>query len=312
MNIRRFGALAVLCLIVGAAVFFAVNTSKSSRTSDKLQVSASFYPLYDIAQNIGGDKVAVTTITPPGAEPHDFEPSPKDLISVEGSDVFIYNGGNFEPWVNDFIKNYAHVAVKASNHVALHHEAEESQEAHEEHADHGSLDPHFWLDPVLAQQITRNIRDGLVKADPANKDYYDKNSEQYIHKLQKLDADYQAGLAQCAQNTVITAHEAFGYVAERYNFTAEAITGISPDEEPSSSKLAKLTEMAKQKQIKYIFFESLVSPRLADTIAQEVGAQTLVFNPLEGLTQDEQKAGKNYLTIQYENLKNLRTALACQ
>jgi zinc transport system substrate-binding protein len=304
MNIKRVIALSGFGILVAAAVFLAVSGNKQEATSNKVTVTASFYPLYDFAKNIGGDRISVANMTPPGSEPHDFEPAPKDIVRAQESDVFIYDGGTLEPWANKFLQDYRHIAVKASKNIQLQNGTGQEGET--------VKDPHFWLDPILAQQIVRNIRDGLAQADPANKSFYTRNANSYIAKLQKLDADYKAGLADCSQNTVIVSHEVFGYVAQQYHFTAEAITGMSPDQEPSSAKMAELASLAKAKGIKYVFFESLVSPRLADTIAQEAGARAIVFDPLEGLTDTAQKQGKNYISVQYENLAALRRALDCQ
>jgi zinc transport system substrate-binding protein len=173
-------------------------------------------------------------------------------------------------------------------------------------------DPHFWLDPVLAQKIVTNIRDGLAKADPSNKDYYARNASAYNAKLAQLDTDYRQGLANCSIHTVISSHDAFSYLGRRYGLTIASIAGLSPDEEPSAGKLAELSRLVRDQGITYVFFESLVSPRLADTIAAETNAKTLVFDPVEGLSNEDQKQGKNYLSVQRENLANLRTALACQ
>jgi zinc transport system substrate-binding protein len=173
-------------------------------------------------------------------------------------------------------------------------------------------DPHFWLDPVLAQEEVQIIRDALIKVDPANAQYYDKNAEGYISQLQALDKKYQDGLASCALKDVVTSHAAFGYLAKRYNLNQIAISGLSPDQEPSSSQMVEIAREAKQKNVKVIFFETLVSPKLAETIAREIGAQTAVFNPLEGLTDQEIKEGKNYISVMEDNLNNLRTALQCK
>lgn len=309
---RKILGLTCLIALVTVSVVALVRNNNQPQTSDKLAVSASFYPLAEFTRNVGGNHVHVTTMTPPGAEPHDFEPAPRDLAAASNARVFIYNGGQFEPWTDKFVSDYRNIAIKASAGIHLHESAEhEDDHASEEH-DHGTADPHFWLDPVLAQTMVRSIRDGLIKADPANSADYTANAQNYIAKLNELDKAYQQGLADCAVNTVIASHGALGYLAERYSFTAESITGISPDQEPSSQKLAELSSLAREKNIRYIFFEHLVSPRLADTIATEVGAQTLVFDPLEGLTKEDQNNGKNYLSIQYDNLKNLQTARACR
>jgi zinc transport system substrate-binding protein len=284
-----------LLLLAGIAAGVAAATQRQSTADDKLSVATTFYPLYDFAQQVGGDKVSVKNLTPAGTEPHDYEPSPQSLVTAERSKVFVYNGGNFEPWTEKFLQNYDHTVVKSSSSISLR--------------DGG--DPHFWLDPVLAQKVVNNIRDGLSKADPANENYYASRAKSYNAKLAKLHDAYRTSLASCQQHTVISSHEAFSYVAARYDFNVEPIAGISPEEEPSIARLSELSALVKTQNLKYVFFESLVSPRLADTIAQETGAKTLVFDPIEGLSAADQKQGKNYISIQYENLDNLRKALAC-
>jgi zinc transport system substrate-binding protein len=314
MKPQRIVLLVALAAIIGLGIFAVTRNDDTQKNSDKLQVAATYYPLYDFARNVAGDKAAVTNITPAGAEPHDFDPSPKTLVDTQKADVFIYNGGTMEPWVDKFIHDYKHVAVKASSGIDLlhgedHHEDEAGSDGHEEEGE--ALDPHFWLDPVLAQKIVNNIRDGLIKADPANKDAYAANAKAYNAKLAQLDSDIKDGLSTCNQNTVISSHEAMSYYAKRYGFTAEAISGISTEQEPSAARMAEIADLVKEKNINYIFFESLVSPRLADTIAQETGAKTLVFDPIEGLSNEGQEQGKNYLSIQKENLRNVELALAC-
>lgn len=304
MKPHKLLTLAGLIIVIGLLIFGIYRKNNATTTASTISVSTSFYPLYDFTRNVGGSHVSVTNITPAGAEPHDYEPSAQDLVRAQKSDVFVYNGGHMEPWTDKFVKEYSHVTVKASAGIALHTATLDGES--------NVKDPHFWLDPVFAQQIVRNIRDGLIKADPAHAADYTKNAANYIAKLQALDHDYATGLQKCQLHAIITSHEAFGYVAARYHFAAHAIAGLSPDSEPSAAKMAELTQLARQQNIHYIFFESLVSPRLADTIAQEVGAKTLVFDPLEGLTNEAQKQGQNYLSVQQQNLTALRTALACQ
>jgi zinc transport system substrate-binding protein len=296
MNRRKIILTVLVLVLVAVGTFFAVRQAATPSSTSNMQVSASYYPLYDFARNIGGSKVQVTNLTPDGAEPHDYEPSPKTLITIQQSDVFVYNGGAMEPWVNTFLNDYTHHKVKASTGIPLHKDK----------------DPHFWLDPIYAQQIVKNILDGLIAADPANKGYYSKNAAAYIGKLTTLGQDFKHGLSACKQDTVISSHDAFSYVADRYNFKIESISGVDPEQEPSAARLAEISQIVNQKQLDYIFFESLVSPRLADTIAQETGAKTLVFEPIEGLSNEDQKQGKDYISVQRENLRNLRTALACQ
>lgn len=315
---RRVLATGIVAILVIGGVLFVVNRNGSDGQDGKLQVTASFYPLYDFATQVGGDKVRVTNLTPAGAEPHDYEPSAKALADARRAKVFVYNGGTFEPWIGSFLADYKNTAVKSSGGLELrageeHSHGEEANEKEEGHETEGEIkDPHFWLDPVLAQQIVRNIRDGFITADPKNRKLYESNAEAYIAKLAALDESFKTGLASCGHRTIITSHDAFSYAAARYNITVESIAGVSPEMEPSASRLAELSKHIREEGISYVFFESLVSPRLADTIAQETGAQTLVLDPIEGVTNEDQKQGKDYISIHKQNLANLRTALACQ
>jgi zinc transport system substrate-binding protein len=306
MNKKKL-AIVITLVVVALGVIVARSQTESAHTDNgKLKVAASYYPLYDFAKNVGGDKIEASNVTPAGAEPHDYEPSPKTLAGIQDVPVFIYNGGHMEPWVDIFLKDYRHDAVRASDGIDLM-TAED-----EDHPSETVKDPHFWLDPVLAQKIVTNIRDGLSHADPANKAYYADKASDYLAKLEQLDAAYRNGLATCKRRTVMSSHDAFSYVGKRYTLTVVSIAGISPEEEPSAAKLAELSDLAKKKGIRYVFFESMVSPRLANTVAAETGAKTLVFDPVEGLSEADQKAGKDYLSVQRENLHNLRTALECK
>jgi len=274
--------------------------------SQKLQAVTSFYPLYDFMKEVGGDKVQVTNITPADAEPHDYDPTPQQLVTAGKAGVFVYDGATLEPWVNKFLPDFKHTIVKASNGVSLQNGLDENGQPAAD-----IQDPHFWLDPVLAEQIIDNIRNGLAKADPTNASYFQGRANLYKSKLIELDHTFQDGLRSCQMRTFITSHAAFGYVAKRYNLEVVNIAGVTPDQEPSAAKLAELATLIRNKGITYVFFETLVSPRLAETIANETGAKTAVLDPIEGLSDEDQKQGKDYLSVQRENLANLRTALAC-
>jgi len=291
---RAWLAIVVLAAVVLGGVLLVASRQDVDSQTDKLQLAASYYPLYEFASRVGGDRIQATTMTPSGVEPHDYEPSARSLARLLGADVFVYNGGSFEPWVPGFLHDYTHTAVKAGQGIGVTRQ-----------------DPHFWLDPILAQQMVVNIRDGLIRADPASAEYYSKQAAQYNAKLAQIDVDFKNGLASCQQHTIVTSHDAFGYVGRRYGFTIEPIAGISPEQEPSPGRLAALAELVQKKGIRYVFFESLVSPRLADTIAKETGAKTLVLDPLEGISDKDQAQGKDYISVQRENLARLRQALAC-
>lgn len=299
MNAKKIIGIALIAAAVVAAVIFAVANRTDNRQAATLRVLATFYPLYEFSKAVAGDVAEVGIITPASAEPHDFEPSPQQLIDVQKTKVFVYNGATFEPWVGKFLPDYKNMAINASEGMDLLA------------AEHGA-DPHYWLDPVLAAKAIDTIRDGLTAAAPEHTAAFAKNAEAYKAKLTELHSAFLEGLASCSQHTIVASHDAFSYVGKRYGFELMAIAGINPDEEPSPAKLAEITEVVRQKGIGYIFFESLVSPRLADTIATETGAKTATLDPIEGLGDEDQRQGKTYLTIQRENLAALRTALGCR
>lgn len=305
----------IFWFVIGALVALAVlvvlrlgpQGGEGSTTGGRLKVSASFYTMAEFARRVGRDKVDVTTIIPPGVEPHDYDPTPQDIATVHDSKVFIYNGASLELWavkLRDELKSDGITVVRASNGINLIPGSEEGE-------DKSTYDPHVWLDPVLAQQEVDNIRDGLIKADPADKQTYVQNAKAYNEKLAILDTAFRSSLAECSRRDIITSHQAFKYLGNRYHLDVLAISGLSPDEEPSPQKLAEVTQFARQHDIHYIFFEKLVNPKLSQAIASEVGAKTLVLDPLEGLAQDEINQGKDYLSVQRENLANLRAALNC-
>jgi len=288
----------IILTVVALLSFFEANTY----ASDKLKVAASFYPLAHFAEQVGGDLIEVINIMPPGAEPHEFEPTPRDIHDVYDSDIFIFHGGGLDPWAQKIERELEkeHVVV-VEMFTALADLA----------PDLVTPDPHTWLDPVLAMKEVEIIRQTLVDADFDNKTIYSKNSDIYIKKLSALQSTFMEGLADCARREVIITHDAFSYLAKRYAVTTYAITGISPEEEPSLRKIAELTKLAISKNIKYIFFEELLSPALARTIAGETGAEMLVLNPLGGLTGKDIQEGRTYISVMEDNLGNLKTAMEC-
>jgi zinc transport system substrate-binding protein len=309
-----------ILLIIAVGGFFLFNNSSPANTNNqgnKLAVAASFYPLYYFASEIGGEKTEVRNLTPAGVEPHDYEPGARDIASLEESDLLIVNSAGFEPWFEkikeDLLQNNVHIVEATENLTLLegdeeHEEEHANEEASEE--DH-PRDPHVWLDPVLAKEQVSNITEGYIAVDPQNTAYYKENEKQLISRLDELDQKFKQGLNNCQSNNIITTHIAFAYLAKRYGLNQVAIAGLSPDEEPSAARLAAVSDFARENNVEYIFFETLVSPKLAETIASEVGAETLVLDPLEGLSDDDMSSGKNYFTVMEDNLKNLQTALQC-
>ncbi|HUC95145.1 MAG TPA: zinc ABC transporter substrate-binding protein [Candidatus Saccharimonadales bacterium] len=297
--------LSILGFSIG--IFFAVkNFGQTKDTSQKLQVTASFYPYYFFASQIGGNKTEVTNITPAGGEPHDYEPSSGDIVKIDSSKLLILNGA-VEPWgskiQNDLKGTNTKVLIAGAGLF--------TQKVIDEDGIY-SVDSHIWLSPKLAKTQVTTILNEFNHIDPTYKNYFTANANKLINDLNNLDKDYKTGLIGCQKKDIITSHAAFGYLATEYGLTQIPIAGLSPDAEPSLKQLADISNFAKTNNIKYIFFESLVSPKLAQTIATEVGAQTLVLDPLEGLTPDALSHGANYLTVMEQNLHNLRVALECK
>ncbi len=322
----------IYLLLLGLMVIVAGCGNKADQTSTnsgKIKVVTTIYPVYDFVRQVGGDKVEVTMLVNPGAEPHDWEPTAKELAQVRGAKVFFYHGAGLEP-VDKLLKPEVlgeAQAVEISKGIELIAAKEEHEDEHEkehkheheqghEHAGeaghdhgHGHIDVHTWLDPVNAQQEVKVIAQALAGVDPQNSAYYLKNAEQFNAELAKVDQDYQAALQNVARRDIITSHAAFGYLANRYHLQQVSVMGLSPDSEPTPDRMAEIIDFCREHKVKYIFFETLVSPKVSETIARETGAGLLVLNPLESLTAEEIKQGKNYLTIMRENLENLKQAL---
>lgn len=300
----------IAIVFLGSGVFFwnfwkGVRGLESQKSSGMLQVVTSFYPLYFFAQQIGGDRAEVVNLVPSGAEPHDYELTAQDMARVEKSDLIILNGGGLEAWGDRIAKNVGMkgTVIVVAGDGLLTRETTEGGLA--------TTDPHVWLDPVLAKKMTEKIALGFEAVDSENADFYRGNASRLLEQLDDLDAAYRSRLHTCAEKNIITSHAAFGYVAAEYGFNQVSIAGLSPDAEPSPSELARIAQFAKTNNVRYIFFESLVSPKLSQTIATEVGAGTLVLNPIEGLSDEEIARGEEYFSVMRENLVNLQTALRC-
>lgn len=294
------------------------TASTQIQATGKVKVVTSFYPLYEIAKQVGGDYVDVKNLVPPGAEPHDYEITPKDIAGVYESQILVVNGAGLEPWYSRVLPDLQQqTKVRVVDESKLFSDLitgfhEEGGSNQPMNAPQQSYDPHLWMDPVHYAQEVDSFGKIIAEVDPAHKDYYLVQAQQFVAKLDDLDRQYISGLQNCSLHEFVTNHAAFGYLSRRYGITMIAIAGLSPDAEPSPKTISDLITLIKQKNIMYILTESLVSPKIADTIAKEIGAQTLVMNPLEGLTDQEIAQGKNYISVMQENLKNLQTAMNCR
>lgn len=334
LNWRKCRLTTVLAagLVAGAVLLGGCGLGGSTESAEngKLPVVATVYPAYDIAKQVGGDKVAVSLLVPPGTEPHDWEPTAKDLKAVGKAKVFIYNGAGLEPseklLAPDILKEakplelaksvtvlpISSIDIDAETEAGHNHDrhsdaAHHDEDGHEHH--HGTVDPHIWLNPMNVVKEVDAVVAAFSEADPANKDYYEANGKAYKEKLTALDAEYQAFAQTVPNKDLVVTHEAFGYLANRYGFTQLGIMGVAPDAEPTPDRMASIIGFVKAHKVKAIFSEELVNPKLAEAIAKETGAKVYMLNPVEGLTEEQMKAGATYLSIMTDNLNVLKTAL---
>jgi zinc transport system substrate-binding protein len=293
---KKFVLLMVLALLVA---------SWGGAAQPKLKVVASFYIPYEFTKNIGGERVEVKNLVPAGAEPHDFEPSPADIRAIEEARVFVYSGAGMESWVErvlSAVKNREKlIVIEMTQGLPLRKVEDEELE----------FDPHAWTDPILVKDMAKNIQEGLIAADSTGSSLYTDNAKAFQAKLDALDAQIREGLKACRLRDFIISHRFMDYFAARYNLTTHALSGLEPSE-PTPQRLAELIRLGREKGIKYIFAERSDALKALEVLARELGAQILTLNTGHSLTAEEERAGKNYLTLMSENLKNLRIGLECR
>lgn len=297
-----------LFMVSGCSNTVSTKNEKTSVESKKLQIVTTFYPMYYFTKEVAGSSANVELLIPNGAEPHDWEPTAKDMIKIQNADVFIYNSQYFELWTEKVLKSINDSKLKvveASSGIKLM-DALDSEEG-EDHT--SSKDPHVWLSPVLAQLEVNTIAKALQQADPKNKDQFQKNAEAFNAELADLDHLYKETIDKAKKKEFVTQHAAFGYLAKQYGLTQIPIAGLSPDVEPTLGKLTELTELTKKKNTEVIYFEEMTSSKVAETLAKEIGAKTEVLNPLEGLTKKEQEKGLDYLDVMKNNLESLKLSI---
>ena len=297
---RRVGAA-----LVGLAVTLGAACGGGGASDGRPQVVAAFYPLFEAAQRVGGDLVQVRNLTPAGSEPHDLELNSRQVDQIEDAALVVFLGWGFQPALEKAAERARGAKVDVLSGLGDLRPAGAGD-------DKLDVDPHVWLDPRLLKAVVGEVAAALSTADPANRAAYEANAAAYSRELDELDAAFAAGLANCERRVIVTAHAAFGYLAGRYGLTQEAIAGLEPESEPSPQRLADLAAKVRADGTTTIFYETLVSPKVAETLAREAGVRTAVLDPLEGLTDDDAKAGRTYLSGMRENLATLRQALGCR
>ena len=315
------GALTATLALTGCA-------SADTQDDGRLQVLASFYPLQYITEEIGGDLVDVTSLTPQGAEPHDLELSPAKAREVGQADLVVFLS-DFQPAVDTAIaeRKPAHVVDAADSanlqahelqgtdehdHGTDEHDHAADEHSSEEHSaddghDHGELDPHFWLDPTRLAAVSQDVVAELSAVDPENAETYAARGAELEASLLELDAELTAGLSQCTSKVLVTTHEAFGYLADRYGLEQVGISGIDPDAEPSPARIKEVSATIRDRGVTTIYFETLISPKVAQTLANDLGITATVLDPLESLSDPD----GDYRSVMLSNLEALRTGLGC-
>jgi zinc transport system substrate-binding protein len=276
----------LISLLVGLGM--ASGCGGTSGASGKEEVAASFYPLAFAAEELGGEDVDVVNLTPPGTEPHDLEPSPSDVRELKTADLVLLLGHGFQPQLEEAAGGGDEV-VELLDTPGLNRFQND--------------DPHVWLDPARYELIARRIGDALGATDLV---------QPFVARLKALDGDYRRGLADCARNDLVTSHDAFGYLAQRYGLHQIPITGLTPEAEPSPKDLSRVVDLVRSTHATTVFSETLVSPRIAEAVASETGARTAVLNPIEGLEPSEAAKGEDYFSLMRSNLAALRAALGCR
>ena len=298
---------------------FSDGAPGTTRSADgRLSVVTAFYPLQYAVQQVAGDRADVTSLTRPGAEPHDLEITPTQTAQVADADLVVYESG-FQPAVDDAVAQDARgrrldassvVGLEAPGHAGHDHGSEDSgsSESHGAGAN-GDQDPHFWQDPTRMAKLTGAVARELVRIDPSHAADYRAGAARFRARLGDLDRDFRNGLGDCRRDTVVVSHDAFGYLAERYGLTMEPIAGLSPGAEPTPADLARLEDLIRTDGITTVFSERLVSSRISASLAQDSGVRTAVLDPIEGLS--DQTADQDYLSLMRQNLAALEKANGC-
>ena len=294
--IKNLSILFISLLVILVALFvYPFYNPNNEKIDGKPQVSVTIYPIYDIVKNIGGDKISLHQIIPFGSEPHSFEPTPKDVIKIANSQLFIYTGEKVDLWAEDFthLSPNSDKFLKLSNFVTI--------------INH---DPHFWQSIHNMKLIAKKITERLILLDPNSQELFNHNLENYLSNLDKLDNQFKSGLEKCQLHSIIVNHDAFNYLAKDYNFTSYAVMGLSPDDKPSAKAISDIIDIVKNQNVSTLFFEELASDSVIKTIAKETGVKISSLSPLGNVAPEQVNQG--YIHLMLNNLIKLQEALHCQ
>lgn len=313
----RKAAAAMLLLV---ASILAGCGSNEAPADGKISVITSFYPLYDFTQQIGGEHVEVANMIPAGVDPHDWTYRSQDIVNMTKARLFIYNGAGFDDWwVDDLLASMGDQqpeVIMASEGIELlpaqasEHESSDTDHHHSDHDHHhGDVDPHVWLSPLNAIQMAANIKDGLIAVDPDHQADYEANYQALKAELQQLHQEYSEAIQQAERRHFVTSHQAFAYMAHDYGLIQLSIMGLSTEAEPTSQDMRQISDFIREYGIRYILFEELASPKIAETLANDLGIGILPLHPIEGLTKQQEAEGADYIQLMRDNLQSLKLAL---
>lgn len=313
MTSKKLSILAIFVgvLVIVTVVFNPVNNNNAAAKTDKPQVSVTTFSLLEVTKAVGGDYIEVNSIVPLGSDAHMFSPNPQQVTMLAKSDLFVYSGAGFESWAETIAKTLPASTriIDMSSFVSLHTNTCHGEEHDHEH---GAYDPHYWLDIDNMIKMTQKMQQELTSLLPKQKEKFALNAQSYIAQLKQLKSDYDRGLKECKNRTLVSNHDAFGYLTRFNHLENVSIIGLSSDEQPNAKTVANVTEVIKEHGIKTIFFEELISDNIAQTIAKETGANVATLQPLENISEDELQSHQTYLSIMRENLKKLREAMECR
>jgi len=309
--------LVLLVLFLAVLFIFTNNDTAEKNQQKKPVIAVTTFALYDIVHHIAKDSVELVNILPFGVDPHSFEPTPQLMAKLEKASLVIYSGAGLEPWVGSF--EFKVPTLNVSQYVELRHLQKGEHQHHHEHHDHqekeaahNSTDPHYWLDFTNMQKATKVITEALIKLQPQYEKLYRENEAKYIAMLQNLDKLYKENLRECRLDTVVTSHNALGYLSRNYGFHVESLTGLSPEAQPSAKDVTRIMQEVQKDGISTIFFENFVNDSIIKRIAADTNISLDVFQPLGNITKDEAKAHMTYEMIMKQNLEKLKKALDCK
>jgi zinc transport system substrate-binding protein len=296
---RIAAALPVLGLLFAAAC-----GGDDDAAASRPRVAASFFPLAEAAEAVGGDLVEVSNLTPAGTEPHDLELTSRQVDRLQDAALVLFAGQGFQPAVEEIVADRDGPSVDLLAALPLVAAAEDDEAS--------EMDPHFWLDPTLMSLAVDEIERALTQVAPEHAGTFAANADAYRGRLADLDAEFESALANCAQRVIVTSHAAFTYLADRYDLEQVPIAGLSPESEPTPQRLAELADLIAEHGVTTVFYEALVDPAVAETLAREAGVGTAVLDPIEGLSTEDAEAGKDYAAVMRDNLAVLTAALGCE